>query len=128
MAISDAEQLALAVVQVEDAPGLERRLAGERFPAIRIDAAGGFLRRESALVVTPIAAGQLPGYLEAVRSTCRARLVAWIPPLTDGLVALPTEPIDVEVGGAVVFVLPVERVVELQGRPAGAGQLAGVGA
>jgi uncharacterized protein YaaQ len=102
-------RLALAVVQVEDAPALLDRLVADGFGATRIDASGGFLRRSNALVMVATAEARVPCLLESIRQTCRTRLDMWFPSVGDGLIDLSIEPIEVEVGGAVVFVFPIER-------------------
>jgi uncharacterized protein YaaQ len=103
-------RLALAVVQAEDAPSLLERLVGDGFGATRIDARGGFLRRTNAVVLVATTDARVPCLLESVR---RTRLDVWFPRITDGLVDLPLEPLEVEVGGAVLFVLPIERAALL---------------
>jgi uncharacterized protein YaaQ len=121
-------RLALAVVQIEDAQALVERLGGGGFGATRIDAAGGFLRRENAVVLVALHADRLPDFLEGVRATCRRRLVVWFPPLADEAAGAWAAPIDVEVGGAVVFVVPIERVAYLNPVPAVLGaSVAGAG-
>jgi uncharacterized protein YaaQ len=110
-------RLALAVVQVEDAHALVERLGRDGFGATCIDAAGGFLRRENAVVLVALHEDRLPDFLEGVRATCRQRMVVWFPPLADEAAGAWPQPIDVEVGGAVVFVLPIERVEYLSRPP-----------
>src|SRR5262245_31095447 len=106
-------RLALAIVQVEDAPMLLERLVADGFGATRIDASGGFLRRTSAVVLVATSEARIPWLLESIRQTCRSRMEMWFPHVCDGFVDLAMEPIEVEVGGAVVFVLPIERAVLL---------------
>ncbi len=127
---STPTQFVVAVVQSEDAHDLVRRLVDAGFGATRIDAAGGFLRRANAVVLIATDGDRLPALLAVVRETCRTRVVARLPPLSEPLVAFPSAPIDVEVGGAVVFVLPIERTAFLGGvadpvRAAAARQRAG---
>jgi uncharacterized protein YaaQ len=119
-------RLALAVVQVDDAPALLDRLIADGFGATRIDATGGFLRRSNAVVLVATVEARVPCLLESIRQTCRTRLDMWFPAVGDGLVDLPIEPIDVEVGGAVVFVFPIERA-ELLGAVGAGAALAAVG-
>src|SRR5688572_6065871 len=108
-----ATKLVLAIVQVEDVRLLTDRLVACDFGATRIDTAGGFLRRENAVVLIAADARELPCLYEIFRQTCRRRVVPWFPPPMDGMMPQIGQPIDVEVGGAVVFVVPVERVEHL---------------
>ena len=107
------DRLVVAVVQVEDAGPLVEALTGDGFGGTRIDTHGGFLRRENAVVLVATAEERLTTLFRHVRATCRHRIVPWVPPMLDSMVATPTLPIDVEVGGAVMFVLPIERVAYL---------------
>jgi uncharacterized protein YaaQ len=121
-------RLTLAVVHTEDSDALQARLRRDGFEPTRIDAAGGFLRRENVVVLAPVPEAGMPIYLEALRATCRDRLAVWMPPTMDSMLAMPTEPIKVQVGGAIVFVLPVERVVQLGRLPVAGAAREGVAA
>ena len=103
-------KLAVAIVQIDDVHDLMHALVERGFGATRIDAAGGFLRKENALVLVATDDEGLPRFQQIVRETCRTRTATWVPAIDDGTVGLYADPIDVEVGGAVVFVLPIERV------------------
>jgi uncharacterized protein YaaQ len=110
MASALPTKLAISIVQIEDVGNLVQRLIANDYGATRIDAAGGFLRKESAVVLTATTEDRLPQYYENVRTTCRRRVVIWFPPVTDGLIGMPLDAMEVEVGGAVIFVLPIERI------------------
>jgi uncharacterized protein YaaQ len=108
------DRLVVAVVQDEDAAALTDALTGDRFGATRIHAAGGFLRRTNAVVLVATAEERLPAVYRHLRATCRERVVPWIAPMPDGMIGgqLPGI-VDVPVGGAVVFVVPIAAVVYL---------------
>lgn len=107
---TSSTRLVLAIVQSEDSRPLVERLVEGKFGATRIDTAGGFLRRENALVMVATDERELPRLFAILRQSCQRRVVPWFPPAMDGMFPQIGQPIDVEVGGAVVFVLPVERV------------------
>jgi uncharacterized protein YaaQ len=113
----DATRLAIAVVQIDDVHDLTQLLVERGFGVTRIDAAGGFLRRENAVVMVATDEAGLGLFQSVVRQTCRTRTATWVPAIDDGTVGLYADPVDVEVGGAVLFVLPVERVEYLSGVP-----------
>lgn len=121
-------RLLIAVVQVQDAAAVLHRLTAEGFGATRVDAAGGFLRRENAVLLVGTRDERLPQLLECVRQCCRKRLDIWFPPIADGLIGFASDPVEVEVGGAVVFVLPIEHYELLRRVGAAAGQPVGAGA
>ena len=103
-------KLAVAIVQIDDVHDLMQVLVERGFGATRIDAAGGFLRKENALVLVATDDEGYALFQQVVRQTCRTRTATWVPAIDDGTVGLYADPVDVEVGGAVVFVLPIERV------------------
>lgn len=108
-------KLAIIIVQSDDVGELVDRLVADHFGATRIDAAGGFLRTDNAIVLVATHDVRMPSLLEVVRLTCRQRVVAWFPPMVDAMIGAMSEPIDIEVGGAVIFIVPIERV-EFLGR------------
>src|SRR5262245_53092325 len=110
-------RLAIAIVQIDDVHDLTHLLVERGFGVSRIDAAGGVLRRESAAVLTVTVRTGLNRFQSIVRQTCRTRTATWVPAIDDGTVGLYADPIDVVVGGAVLFVLPIERVEYLSGVP-----------
>ena len=116
-------KLIVAIVQIDDVHELVQRLIERGFGATRIDAAGGFLRRENAVVLVAAPDPAVAGVLAVIRQNCRTRTATWFPTIDDGTIGLYTEPIEVEIGGAVVFVLPIDRVEFLGG--AGSSRLAG---
>jgi len=108
-------KLVVAIVQIDDVQDLVQRLVERGLGATRIDAAGGFLRKENAVVLIATSDERLPIAQTVLRETCRTRNATWFPTIDDGTIGLYTEPIEVEVGGAVVFVIPIERVEYLGG-------------
>jgi uncharacterized protein YaaQ len=112
-------KLIIAIVQIDDVHELVHRLVERGFGATRIDAAGGFLRRENAVVLIAAPDPAVAGVLSVIRQSCRTRNATWFPTIDDGTIGLYTEPIEVEIGGAVVFVVPIERVEFLGRAPAG---------
>jgi uncharacterized protein YaaQ len=112
---SQPTKLIVAIVQIDDVHELVQRLIERGFGATRIDAAGGFLRRENAVVLVAAPDPAVAGVLAVIRQSCRIRNATWFPTIDDGTIGLYTEPIEVEIGGAVVFVIPIDRVEFLGG-------------
>jgi uncharacterized protein YaaQ len=108
-------KLVMAVVQNEDAGPLVAALLERDFRATRLHSSGGFLKQTNATVMVGVAEEQLDDVLAVIRENCHARtqLVNPMPPIMEpGELYMPY-PLEVEVGGAMVFVLPVERVERL---------------
>lgn len=119
MDLTTPTQLVIAIVQIDDVHDLVQRLVARGFGATRIDAAGGFLRRENAVVLVATNDERVAVVTATVRDACRTRNATWFPTIDDGTIGMYTEPIEVEVGGAVMFVLPIERAEFLGRAPTG---------
>jgi uncharacterized protein YaaQ len=114
-------QLVVAIVQVEDADKLCRWLNAAGMRVTKIDTLGAFLAQRNTTLLVGVEENQIEGVLAAIRATCRTRL-RYVNALPYGAetvlagLAAPVIPMEVEVGGATVFCLPVPRVVRSQGR------------
>ncbi|MCX7624149.1 MAG: cyclic-di-AMP receptor [Thermomicrobium sp.] len=108
-------KLVIAIVQSEDADRLVSELVDEGFRVTRIASSGALLRRENASLLLGIEDRDLQRVLSIIRRTCRRRkevVIPYAPAMEPGLLWMP-ENFEVEVGGATVFVLPVERIVRV---------------
>lgn len=107
-------RLVVAIVNPDDAGPLVERLVGLGYGVTRLDTAGGFLRRGNATLLVGIPSARVEDLLAAIGAECTTRLVLaydlFAPSSPD---MLPAVPIEVQVGGAVVFVLEIEKVVYL---------------
>jgi len=118
---SDATLL-LAIVQREDAASLIAEVNRRGHEATRINASGGFLSVGNVVVLVAVPRLDVPDVLDAIRETCHVRTAWAFQPMGDFGVDGGAYPVEVEIGGAVVFALPIERYVRIVGRePVGAG-------
>ncbi|MDQ3811101.1 MAG: cyclic-di-AMP receptor [Chloroflexota bacterium] len=104
-------KLVVAVVQAEDAGGLLTQLANRGFRATRIKTAGGFLRETNATVFVGVEDEEVEMVMHTIRENCttRQQQITAIPAVMEpGEFFLPY-PVEVEVGGATIFVLDVAR-------------------
>jgi uncharacterized protein YaaQ len=104
-------KLIVAVVQSDDASGLLSQLTERGFRATRVKTAGGFLREPNATVFLGVEDHQVEATLQVIRENCitRRQQVSPVPAVVEpGEMLLPF-PLEVEVGGATVFVLDVAR-------------------
>jgi uncharacterized protein YaaQ len=111
-------QLLLAIVQAEDADILVDRLIAQEHRVTRINSVGGFLMRGNATLLVGVDDERVESVLATMRAICRTRraFINAVPPVEAIAAALPTlMPLEVLVGGAVVFGLPVKRLLRLQG-------------
>lgn len=108
-------KLVLTIVHGDDAGDLASRLADAGFGVTRIKSVGGFLKRQNATFLVGVPDHQLDEVIQIIREQCHTRTesVSPVPPLVEpGEVYLPY-PVEVEVGGATVFVLNVDRLERL---------------
>jgi uncharacterized protein YaaQ len=104
-------KLVVAIVHHEDAGALVDALLDSDFRATRLHSSGGFLKQSNATVILGVDDPQVDDVLGIVRETCHARtqVVNPMPPIMEPGEFFMPYPLEVEVGGATVFVLPVER-------------------
>lgn len=107
-------KLVVAIVQDEDAGPLQDVLVAQRFALTRLSSVGGFLRRGNATFLVGAEEHRLGNLLALIRENCRTRTGYFVPtfPVDIAEPVLP-EPIEVEIGGALVLVLDVERFAYL---------------
>ena len=108
-------KLVIAIVQDEDTSALTEALiaAGHRFT--KVSTTGSFLRTGNTSVLIGVPDDQVAPVQAILRRACRRRTqvaVPYSPALEPGLLYMP-ENFEVEVGGAVVFVIDVERFERL---------------
>ena len=109
-----SHQLIVAIVQDEDAGPVIEALNNAGFRATRINTVGGFLRKGNSTILIGVEQEQLHRALLIVRDNCETRTEYFVP-TAPGEVGepYPLDPIQVQVGGATVFVLDVERYERL---------------
>jgi len=108
-------KLIVAIVHSEDAGALVDALLEGEHRATRLQSSGGFLKQSNATVIVGVEDDQVDGVIEVVRANCTARtqVVNPMPPIMEPGEFFMPYPLEVEVGGATVFVLPVERFERL---------------
>ncbi|CAG7656264.1 cyclic-di-AMP receptor [Paenibacillus allorhizosphaerae] len=104
-------KLVIAVVQDKDSNRLSNALIKEGFRATKLASTGGFLRAGNTTFLIGTEDDRVNEVLTVIKSNCKIReqMVTPVSPMggtTDSYIPFPVE---VQVGGAAVFVLPVER-------------------
>lgn len=101
-----------AIVQSDDAGALTDALREKNYPSTLVSSTGGFLREGNALIYTVVDEALVEGVLQIIKETCntRSQYVNPMPPVMEpGELYMP-QPVEVQIGGAVVFVVNVERM------------------
>lgn len=105
-------KLVLAIVQEKDAGRLIDALTEDGVQATMLASTGGFLREGNSTILVGIEDNQLAPVLGTIQkcSHRREQYVSPMPPAVEPVDSYVTYPVKVEVGGAIVFVLQVERM------------------
>jgi uncharacterized protein YaaQ len=104
-------KLIVSIVNLDDLYALTDTLVQADYDATVVSTTGGFLREGNATILIGVNDASVAQVLHIIRAKCRTRM-RYMQPVSAGLEgeeAFMIEPIEVEVGGAVVFVLDVER-------------------
>ncbi|MDA0301570.1 MAG: cyclic-di-AMP receptor [Chloroflexi bacterium] len=104
-------KLVMMIVSDTDADDLMAALVERGVPATKVGSTGGFLRRGNVTIFSGVPATEVDTVLDVVNEICPARTelvpVQTLPFIGDS--PFTTEPIEVRAGGAIMFVLDVER-------------------
>jgi uncharacterized protein YaaQ len=105
----------VAIVHNEDAGALVDAFLEREYRATRLHSSGGFLKQSNATVVLGLEDDKVEDAMAIVRENCtsRTQVVNPMPPIMEPGEFFMPYPLEVEVGGATVFVLPVERFERL---------------
>ena len=104
-------KLIVAVVQDKDSNDLSNALTKHNYRATKLASTGGFLRSGNTTFLIGVDDSSVSKVLDIIRDNCRARqeMVSPISSLGGNVDSYIPYPIEVEVGGATVFVLPIEQ-------------------
>ncbi|SEQ09584.1 cyclic-di-AMP receptor [Piscibacillus halophilus] len=103
-------KLILAVVQDKDVNRLQDALTEKEFKTTKLASSGGFLKEGNTTLMIGVEDDYVDAALEVIRDNCskREQMVAPISPMGGNADSYIPKPVKVEVGGATVFVLPVD--------------------
>lgn len=105
--------LLLAIVQSEDAPDLAKKLLDQGIRLTQINSTGGLFGSGSVALLLGIDEASYNAVLDAIVATCKTRTKHISAVATPEPTFFFFTPMEVEVGGAVVFGVPVERFLQL---------------
>ena len=105
-------KLIIAIVQDEDSQRLVNRLMDEGFRTTKLATTGGFLRSGNTTLLTGVEDEQVDKAIDIIEHTCKSRkhtAPVHTPSAGTPGMFVPGYPVQVTVGGATVFVLPVDQ-------------------
>lgn len=103
-------KLIIAVVQAEDAQKTVAALTDKGISSTRISTTGGFLQQGNVTLMIGVDESQVEEALKVIHDHCheRSRYLTPVPPLTEPGEMFMAYPVEVQVGGATVFVVSVD--------------------
>jgi uncharacterized protein YaaQ len=110
-----AMKLIVAIVHNEDAGVLVDALLEREYRATRLHSSGGFLKQSNATILVGVDEPSVEDVMNIIRANCKARtqVVNPMPPIMEPGEFFMPYPLEVEVGGATVFIVPIERFERL---------------
>lgn len=105
-------KLLIAIVQDEDASRLMHKLTNEGFGATKLATTGGFLRSGNTTLLIGVEDEKVDAVMTIIEGTCKSRqqmAPVHAPMAGSAGMYVPAYPVQVTVGGAIVFVLDVAQ-------------------
>jgi uncharacterized protein YaaQ len=108
-------KLVVAIVQGEDAGHTVQSLNAAGVSVTRLASSGGFLQQGNATLLVGVEEDRVDQVLALVRANCRqrSRYLTPMPPMVESGEMLMPFPVEVQVGGATIFVLNTEQFEKL---------------
>ncbi len=106
-------KLLIAVVSNDDVRSLLNGLVEAGYRATKLSSTGGFLRKGNTTLLLGAEDRDIDELLRIVRTTCRRRMVPYPFNVGEHPGLVPQDAVEVEVGGATVFLIPVEKFIRL---------------
>ncbi|WP_138420022.1 cyclic-di-AMP receptor [Aquibacillus sediminis] len=107
-------KLIIAVVQDKDSNRLVDALSEENFKTTKLSTTGGFLKEGNTTLMIGCDDGDVDQALDIIKDNCsqREQMIAPISPMGGNADSYIPRPINVEVGGATVFIVPVDSFLQ----------------
>jgi uncharacterized protein YaaQ len=104
-------KLVIAIVQDKDSNRLSNALIKDGFRATKLASSGSFLRAGNTTFMIGIEDERVQEVMQVIKANCKTReqLVTPVSPMGDTTDSYIPFPVEVQVGGATIFVMPVER-------------------
>lgn len=107
-------KLIMAVIQDKDSTRLINALGEGNFQTTKLASTGGFLKEGNTTLMVGCNDDKVEDALQIIKENCsqREQMVAPISPMGGSADSYIPKPVKVEVGGATVFILPIESFVQ----------------
>ncbi|CAJ1197709.1 Cyclic di-AMP receptor A [Companilactobacillus paralimentarius] len=105
-------KLILAIIQDKDSQQLQEKLVKGGFRATQLPSTGGFLKAGNCTFIIGVEEEKVDEALAIIKKNCHTRSQYVTPTfLMPEAASSLAEPIEVQVGGATCFILPVDKFV-----------------
>ncbi|MQS75759.1 cyclic-di-AMP receptor [Companilactobacillus halodurans] len=105
-------KLIVAIIQDKDSQQLQTQLVKDGFRATQLPSTGGFLKAGNCTFLIGVDDEKVDDALEIIKKTCHTRSQYVTPTfLMPEAASSMGEPIEVQVGGATCFIVPVDKFV-----------------
>ena len=102
-------KMVFAILNSDDASTVIQNLMKEGYSVTKLSSTGGFLRSGNVTILIGIDEERLQAVIDIISKYSKSRKQLIPTPSEAGLNFYPSMPIEVTVGGAIIFVLPVDR-------------------
>ena len=108
-------KLVIAIVQDKDSHRLSNALVKSNYRATKLASTGGFLKAGNTTFFIGVDDEKVEDVLRLIKDNCKAReqLVSPVSPMGGNADSYVPYPVEVQVGGATVFVLPIEQFLQV---------------
>jgi uncharacterized protein YaaQ len=106
-------KLIIAIVSNDDANKVQRALVNERYFITKLSTQGGFLKTKNITFLIGVNDENVMNVLEIIETNSKKRQKLVPNTIVNEFGSFSAMPIEVEVGGATVFVLPTDQFVKV---------------
>ena len=109
-------KLVIAIVQDEDSIDVIEALTEENYRVTKLATTGGFLKSGNTTLMVGIEEGKVQAVINVIKEICKKRKETLVAPTTIGgseTGYMQQYPVQIDVGGATVFVLDVDQFVKI---------------
>lgn len=108
-------KLVIAMVQDDDAADLVDAITEAGFRVTKLASTGGFLKSGNTTLMIGVEADKVQKVIDVVEDICKTRkqIITTPTPITGNIDMYMSYPIEVEVGGATIFVIDVDQFIRI---------------
>ncbi|AOT70289.1 cyclic-di-AMP receptor [Geosporobacter ferrireducens] len=104
-------KLIIAIVHDEDTHNVMEKLTDQAYRVTKLASTGGFLRAGNTTLLVGVEKEKVQDVIETIKATCKNRkeIAPAAAPMMGASGVFMSYPVEVQVGGATIFVLDVEQ-------------------